>query len=606
MNEASGEFSASGGREAPIRVELSGVAASSGIGIGVAFVVDRRRVQIPRTKIEREQIEEETRRVQDALRAVRQQIEAIKGRLPHGEHRQILKAQQMMLRDPDLIERTETLIREELRCAEWAVSTVADEIHEMLDRADDAYFRERRSDIIFLSERVVLALIGENTPEIVPPPGSVVIAHDLSPADTAQLHRLQVAGIVTAAGGKTSHSAIMARSLQIPAVVGVAGVLGKVQSGEPVVVDGVRGVVIVRPAADEVVSREGERDRYNAFEERVQREHAFPAITQDGLRVVTRANLAITEDIELGSRYGAEGIGLFRSEYMYMNREALPTEEEHYRTAKAVIRRYTPYPVIVRTFDLGSDKPSKLVSFAKNEANPAMGLRSIRLALRERELFLEQLRGLLRAAVHGPLRIMLPLVSSIEELEDGLEAVEEAREQLEAAGMAYASEVPVGVMIETPAAALIADLLAARVDFMSIGTNDLIQYTLAVDRDNDDVDYLYQPLHPAILRLIRAVAEAGARADVPVSLCGEMAADPRYTWVLVGLGITELSMSPSAVPVIKHIIRGSQAAEMRALCEEVLASNSARDASALVVAAMRRRFPEHLRHGGGAASEGDD
>lgn len=594
------------GAPARTRAEKSGVAASSGIGIGPAYVVDRRHVHVPRARIERDLVDDEIKRFHDALRATRQQIEGIKGRLPHGEHRQILKAQQMMLRDPDMIARTETLIRDELRGAEWSVATVADEIHAMLDQADDAYFRERRTDIMFLSERVIQALLGDHWQEITPPAGSVVVAHDLSPADTAHLHRAQVAGIATAAGGKTSHSAIMARSLQIPAVVGVDGVLAEVQTGDLVVVDGMRGVVILRPDPGEVGGHESERDRYNAFEARVQREHAFPAVTQDGLRVMTRANLSLTEDVDLGLRYGAEGIGLYRSEYMYMNREALPSEEEHYRTAKAVLRRYAPYPVIFRTFDLGSDKPSKLIPFSKVEQNPAMGLRSLRLALRQRDIFLAQLRGLLRAALHGPLRIMLPLVGSLGELEAGLAAVEEAREHLASAGMAHATEVHVGVMIETPSAAIIADILATRVDFMSIGTNDLIQYALAVDRDNDDVDYLYQPLHPAILRMIKHVADAGKAADVPVSLCGEMAADPRYTWVLVGLGITELSMSPSAIPVIKHILRGSTAAEMRALAAEVLQTSDGRVADELVLAAMRARFPEHLRHGGGrSAVEGE-
>ncbi|MCA9658098.1 MAG: phosphoenolpyruvate--protein phosphotransferase [Myxococcales bacterium] len=596
------------GAPAQPRLVREGVPASSGIGIGRAYVVDRRRVHVPRTRIDKEAIEAEIGRFLEALRDTRQEIEVIKTRLPHGEHRAILKAQQMMLRDPDLIGRVEQLIAEELRCAEWALATATDEIHDMLDQADDEYFRERSSDITFLSEQVILALLGDNPEEITPPAGSVVVAYDLSPAETVQLHRCAVAGIVTAAGGKTSHSAIMARSLQIPAVVGVAGILGEVMSGEVVVVDGVRGAVIVRPDVDELGGHELERDEYNAFEQRIQREHAFPAITVDGRRVMTRANLSLSEDIDLGRRYGAEGIGLYRSEYMFMNRDALPTEEEHYLTAKTVIRRYSPYPVVFRTFDLGSDKPSKLLSFAKAEANPAMGLRSLRLALREREIFLAQLRGLLRASLHGPLHIMLPLVGSVEELEDGIAAVEEARDQLEAAGMAYASDFSLGVMIETPSAALIADLLASRVDFMSIGTNDLIQYTLAVDRDNDDVDYLYQPLHPAILRLIRSVAAAGAAHDVPVSLCGEMAADPRYTWVLVGLGIKELSMSPSALPVIKHIIRQSSAAEMDALTAAVLEARTAREADEIVLEVMRERFPEHLKHGGGRSAlvEEDD
>ncbi|HGG57491.1 MAG TPA: phosphoenolpyruvate--protein phosphotransferase, partial [Nannocystis exedens] len=503
--------------------------------------------------------------------------------------------------------RVEALIGEELYCAEWAVATATDEIHDVLDQADDEYFRERRSDIVFLAEQVIQTLLGDHPQGIEPPIGAVVVAHDLSPADTAHLHRCQVAGIVTAVGGKTSHSAIMARSLQIPAVVGVDEILSAVMSGDEVVVDGVHGAVIIRPEVGEISGHEFERERYNAFEQRILRDHAFPAITADGRRVMTRANLSPSEDLDLGVRYGADGVGLYRSEYMYMNRDSLPSEEEHYRVAKKVLRHYAPHPVVFRTFDLGSDKPSKLLGLSKGEANPAMGLRSLRLALRERETFLAQLRGLLRAALHGPLQIMLPLVGSLEELEAGLAAVDEAREQLENAGMAYASDPLIGVMIETPSAALIADLLAERVDFMSIGTNDLIQYTLAVDRENDDVDYLYQPLHPAILRLIQRIAKAGADHEVPVSLCGEMAADPRYTWVLLGLGISELSMSPSAVPVIKNIIRGSSAAEMDALTARVLETKTAREANQLVLEAMHARFPEHLQHGGGRDSvqEGD-
>jgi len=282
-----------------------------------------------------------------------------------------------------------------------------------------------------------------------------------------------------------------------------------------------------------------------------------------------------------------------------MDRDVPPSEEEHYRVAKAVLHKVAPYPVVFRTFDLGSDKPTKLLDFRERERNPAMGLRSLRLALREREMFLAQLRGLLRAAVHGPLRIMLPLVSGLTELRAAHEAVDEARSQLEDAGMAYAQDVPVGTMIEMPSAAIIADRMAAHVDFMSIGTNDLIQYTLAIDRDNDDVSYLYRPLHPAVLRLVHGVAEAGRQQGISVSLCGEMAADPRYTWVLVGLGVCELSMHPSAIPVIKNIIRSSEIQEMQALAQGVLAAPDVDEAERMVLAVMRERFPEHLEHGGG-------
>jgi len=586
-----------------LRVELGGAAASPGVGIGPAYVVDRRRVHVLHAHIEPGQVEAEIERLHEALRACRQQIEAVKSRLPHGEHRQILKAQQMMLRDPDLIGRTEALIRDELANAEWALTAVTDQILEVLGQADDSYFRERGSDLTFLTENVLQALLGEHGDEINPPPGSVVVAHDLSPADTARLHRCQVVGLVTGLGGRTSHSAIMARSLQIPAVVGVDDVLASVDAGDLVVVDGVRGRVVIRPEPGEVATAQAERDRHLAFEQKVRKEHAFPAISQDGLHVRVRANIAISEEIELAQRHGAEGIGLFRSEYMFMDRDSLPTEEEHYRMAKHVLRRCAPYPVVLRTFDLGGDKPARLIEM-EEERNPAMGMRSLRLALREREIFLAQLRGLLRAGVHGPLAIMLPLVGSVDELTAGLEAIEEARAQLAGAGVAHADDVDVGIMIETPAAALTADILAERVDFLSIGTNDLIQYTLAIDRENEAVSYLYQPLHPAILRLIKHVAEAAAKNDVPVSLCGEMAADPRYTWVLVGLGVGELSMHPSAIPVIKHIIRSSTSDEMKALAARAMAVDSSVEAEEIVLSAMRERFPEHLRHGGGQVEDG--
>jgi phosphotransferase system enzyme I (PtsI) len=583
------------------RKQLSGVAASAGVGIGGAYVVDRR-VHVPHTEIGAEAVDDEIARFREAMRTTQEQIEAIKARLPHGEHRQILKAEQMMLRDPDLTGQVESLIREELMGSEWAVTHAVDGIKQTLDQADDQYFRERRSDVAFLADRVVLNLQGDHPGEIQPPPGSVVVAHDLSPADTAQLARADVTGIVTGAGGRTSHSAIMARSLEIPAVIGVEGITSHVRSGDDIIVNGMDGVVIVRPSADELEHWTDERLRYEEFEDRIQRDHALQAISRDGIHVALRANVALEDEIGSALFHGAEGIGLYRTEYVYLNRDTPPTEEEHYRRAKAVLRKTAPHPVIFRTFDLGSDKPSKVFGFGDKEANPALGIRSLRLALREREAFYRQLRGLHRAALHGPLRIMLPLVSGLAELRTGLEAVAEARQQLEDAGMAYADDVPVGVMIELPSAALVADVLARHVDFLSIGTNDLIQYTLAIDRENDHVGYLYQPLHPAILKLIHQVTCAGAQAGIPVSLCGEMASDPRFTWVLCGLGVRELSMHPSAIPVIKSIIRESDTTEMMAVAAQCLNADDADEAERAVLPIMEARFPEHLRHGGGQGS----
>lgn len=578
---------------------LQGIAASPGVAIGPAYVVDRRERHVADREIERSEVDAEFERFEAALRQTLEQLEAVEARLPHGEHRQILAAQRMMLLDPDFAGRVTEIVREEQLGAECAVARVTDEIRDVLVEADAEHFRDRGSDIAFLAEQVLQNLQGEDPSPLAPPAGSIVIAHDLSPSDTAQIVRLDVVGIVTAVGGITGHSAIMARSMELPAVVGVHEIDAVVERGDMVVVDAIHGGILLRPSEAELEEWNETRARYDRFEDQVQREHGLPAMTQCGEHITLRANVALAEEVASSRFHGAEGVGLFRTEFMYMDRKEVPHEEEHYRHAKHVLRQMAPYPVLFRTFDLGSDKQSRLLTFHEHEANPAMGLRGLRLALKERDLFLAQLRGLLRAAVHGPLRIMLPLISGVSELKLGLAAVDEARAQLEDAGMAYAQDVPVGIMVEMPSAALVADKLARYVDFMSIGTNDLIQYTLAIDRENDDVAYLYRPLHPAIVRLIKQICEAGLAHDVPVSLCGELAADPRYTWVLVGLGVTELSMHPSAIPVIKNIIRSSDLADMKALADAVLEFEDVADAERKVLKLMRARFPEHLDHGGG-------
>lgn len=579
---------------------LRGIAVSSGIAIGPAYVVDRRKQHIETRDIERAETDDELAKFEAALAETQSQLKVIEGRLPHGEHRQILRAQQLMLEDPDLAGRVSEIVLEELIGAECALARVADEIREMLEQADAEHFRERSSDITLLADRVLVNLLGHEPQALRPPSGAVVIAHDLSPADTAEMVRSDVVGIVTAVGGLTGHSAIIARSMELPAVVGVDDVDLVVERGDTVVLDAIHGVVLLRPSEAQLEEWNEARRRYDEFEDHVQREHGLPAMTRCGQRVTLRANVAMTEEVASSRFHGAEGVGLYRTEFLYMGRNSAPSEEEHYRHAKDVLRQMAPYPVVFRTFDLGSDKQTALLDYdADAEANPAMGVRGLRLALTNREWFLSQLRGLLRAALHGPLRIMLPMVTSLPELKLALEAVDQARQQLEDDRLAYAQDVPVGIMVEVPSAALEAERLARYVDFMSIGTNDLIQYTLAIDRENDDVAYLYRPLQSAILQLIQRVSEAGRAAGIPVSLCGELAADPRYTWVLLGLGVTELSMHPSAIPVIKNIIRSSDYEDMVTLVREVLDLEDVDDAERLVLGKMRTRFPEHLDHGGG-------
>ncbi len=579
---------------------LRGIAVSSGIAIGPAYVVDRRKQHIEPRDIERAETDEEIARFEAALAETQSQLRVIEGRLPHGEHRQILRAQQLMLEDPDLAGRVSEIVLEELIGAECALARVADEIRDMLEQADAAHFRERSTDITLLAERVLVNLLGHEPQALRPPAGAVVIAHDLSPADTAEMVRSDIVGIVTSVGGLTGHSAIIARSMELPAVVGVDDVDLVVERGDMVVLDAIHGVVLLRPSDAALDEWNEARGRYDEFEDQVQREHGLPAMTRCGQRVTLRANVALTEEVASSRFHGAEGVGLYRTEFLYMGRDTAPSEEEHYRHAKKVLLKMAPYPVVFRTFDLGSDKQTSLLDYDSDaEANPAMGVRGLRLALMNREWFLSQIRGLLRAALHGPLRIMLPMVTSLPELKLALELVDQARQQLEDDRLAYAQDVPVGIMVEVPSAALEAERLARYVDFMSIGTNDLIQYTLAIDRENDDVAYLYRPLQSAILQLIQRVCEAGQAAGIPVSLCGELAADPRYTWVLLGLGVTELSMHPSAIPVIKNIIRSSDYDDMLSLVGEVLEVEDVDDAERLVLGRMRARFPEHLDHGGG-------
>lgn len=579
---------------------IRGRPASPGIGLGAAYVIERRDVQIPHARVPEHRIDHEVQRLLDAITAAKEHLQALRSRLGPKESRSILNAQQMMLTDPTLIARTEAKIREDRINAEWALVKVTDALQNAISVSDVEYLRERREDIIFIRRRLLRTLRGEHADEIEPPPGAVVVAHDLSPAETAQFSRTQVAGIVTEVGGPTSHSAIMARALGIPAVVGVesAGALVRdVNSGDAVIVDGTRGRLFLKPDAETTASYRKQAAEFEAFEEKFTVENALPTVAQGGLRISLRANLAFAEELDVAIVHGAEGVGLYRTEYMYMDRDTPPREEEHYRTAKGILARCAPHPVVFRTFDLGADKACHLFPRSEKEANPAMGMRSIRLSLRHRELFLCQLRGLLRAAVHGPARLLLPFISGIDELHEALAAIDEAREQLEDQGLPYEREVEVGVMVELPSAVMIADVLAQHVDFMSLGTNDLIQYALAIDRENEDVGYLYQPLHPGVLRMIHHVCQAGQAAKIPVSLCGEMASDPRYAWILVGLGVHELSVHPAAIPLLKNIIRASHEDEMREFAQRVLRTRSVQEARATVEEVMGQRFPEHLLHG---------
>jgi phosphotransferase system enzyme I (PtsI) len=520
----------------------------------------------------------------------------------------ILEAYVLMVADETLAESVRVQIETDRRCVEWAVSNAIEVIANRLAAVDDPYLRERSHDVEFVGDRLLRALGTDVDSGALPALSgpSIIIARDLSPADTAAMVDAPVVGFVTEMGTRTSHTSIMARALEIPAIVGVNDVLHRISAGDTVIVDGLRGTVVVRPTPEQLDEARGRADRHSALGKQLQASRHRASTTKDGVPITLRANVELPAEAILARDQGAEGIGLYRTEFVFMDRDVPPSEDEHYRHAKNVLRKLAPYPVVFRTFDLGADKRTRLIRYQDREHNPAMGLRSLRLALRERDMFRTQLCGLLRAAVHGPLRIMLPLVSGMAELRAALEVLAEAKTELSERRIAHAQDVPLGIMVEMPSAAIVADVLAKHVDFMSIGTNDLIQYTLAIDRENDDVNYLYEPLHPAIVRMIKMICDAGAKADVPVSLCGEMASDPRYTWVLVGLGLRELSMQASAIPVVKNIIRASSLDEMEALATAVLACETASEARRLVVQAIGQRFGEHLQHTAGLTPEERD
>ena len=575
-------------------LRLAGVGASPGIAMGVAHFLGGR-VEVQERRIFTDEVANELRRFEDAigrsdaqLRRIQQQIAEQEG---DGQEYRILEAHRMMLADVHLVEETRRIIGSDQVSAEWALRRALDQIQAVFARIEDAYFRERRSDIDMIGERILRNLLGMTPPghEGVPK-GAVVFAHDLSPADVTQLGRAGVSGFFTEGGGKTSHAALVARALGLPLVAGVQGFIKHIRTGMTVIVDGGRGEVILEPDF-EVQGRYADRAARDLVQtERLARSREAPAISLDGERVHLAANVELLEEIPISVELGADGIGLFRTEFLYLERSTLPTEEEQYQHALSALRAMDGRDVCFRTLDLGGDKlPTSVRIPAGN--NPALGLRSIRYSLWRRDVFKSQLRAFYRAAAVGPLRIMFPLISGVAELRTVRELCSGVCSELQRDGLEHNPEVPLGVMIETPSAAVVADLLVEECDFLSIGTNDLIQYALAADRQDEHVGYLYHPLHPAILRLVKMVTGAAKRAGKPVSMCGDMAGDPRFTWVLLGLGLRSLSMAPRQIPIVKSIVRATRMAFAEKLTEEILRLRTEDEVEELVNRVMKERFP---------------
>jgi phosphoenolpyruvate-protein phosphotransferase (PTS system enzyme I) len=567
-----------------------GVAVSAGIAIGRAYLIGRDTLKAPRHHIDGDDIDTEVARLKKALSAADKQLEKVKTKLASENESDyhIISAHQLMIHDEHLADAAVQYISKDLVCAEWALRKAVDDIAVVFDSIEDDYLRTRMSDVEFVFERVLRNLLGRDTGPLAPPPDAVVVAYDLSPADTSTLHKAAVAGLLTDAGGRTSHTAIIARAHEIPAVVGLENITEVVETDDLLIVDGAAGVVIVNPTATTVAQYREEQWRQVAAGAQLLSNRDLPAQTKCGqARVQLYANIDSPEELDDAVEYGAEGIGLVRTEYLYMTSEVLPDEETHLRNATSMLTQMAGRPATLRTFDLGADKLARFLEEAKlGEANPALGLRSIRLCLTElgKPLFRTQLRGLLRASVHGPLRIMFPMISGIAELRAAKAALEEVRSELRQEGVPFDEHIKVGIMIEMPSAAITADLLAKEADFFSIGTNDLIQYTMAVDRVNEFVSYLYEPLHPALLRLIGGVARAAKTGGISVTVCGEMAGDPMIAPVLLGLGIYEFSMSAVSIPEVKAVIRAMNLADAQALVQRVLELPTAEDVRVAVQA----------------------
>ncbi len=578
-----------------INKSIQGIGASPGIIIGKAYLVERSKVRLPQKGIPPDRVEEEVKRFLKALQDSRDQLIEIKERILDPEvrkHSFILDVHLMILDDQMLIQDTVDRIRKKKVNAEWAMDLTLEKLDMAFKAIDDEYLRERRSDLHYVSARIFRTLLGKKHDDITKIKGKViVVAHDLSPADTLQMNLKYVAGFITDIGGKVSHTAILARSLGIPAVVGLEVATSLINGGDLLIIDGETGEVVIN-ATEEISQPFVERKRrVRSMEREVLKYASLKAETRDGVQVRLQANIEMVEEISSAKMHGGEGIGLFRTEVLYLNRKDLPTEEEHFQTYRRLAEEVSPASATIRTLDIGGDK--FLPDYSKgNETNPAMGLRAIRFSIKETEIFKTQLRGILRASAYGKLRILLPMISGIEEIRQTKALLEEVRKGLVKAKVPFDRDIKIGAMIEIPSASVIADILAEEVNFFSIGTNDLIQYALAVDRINEHVSYLYEPLHPAVLRMIRGVVQSAHEAGIPVAICGEMAAEPAYVSLLLGLGLDEFSMNPVSIPKVKKMLRMLRFEETRSLVEKLFKFQTASEIERHVWKWMNERLPK--------------
>ncbi len=582
---------------------LTGVGASSGIAIGTAQVFSHRNLHLPNYRLtSAEQIEMEVARLDKGRDVVRNKLSASRDSLPPELRSQagILDAHLLILDDPLLVNKTRSHIRDRKLNAEQAIIKTIESVSALLENVADEYLRSRFSDVEMVGYSIISALLGEGAPTIPESlEGSILVVQDISPAEVARIAAGKVAGLATESGGHTSHTAIVAQALELPAVVGVKNLVANINNGDTLIIDGRTGHVIIRPDEDTLSFYRTRQKMEWSFNAEIVRCSHLKAVTLDDHPVSILGNLELVEELPAIISYGSEGIGLYRTEFLYMNRKTPPSESELFETYRRVVESTAPNPVTIRTLDLGYDKlpglPGDGSGPPPTELNQALGLRGIRYCLRNRALFKTQLRAILRASVYGEVRVMLPMISSLDELRQSRAILAEAERSLDLEGRPYTQRIPLGIMVEVPATIFVARELAEEAAFFSVGTNDLIQYSLAVDRSNPEVSEMYQPLHPAILRMIKTILEIGRETGTPVAVCGDMAAGEVTAPILVGLGAGTLSMPPAVIPKIKRLIRMATYEEMRAWANDAMGSRTASEASGRAARHVRRKFPELYR-----------
>jgi phosphotransferase system enzyme I (PtsI) len=582
-------------------IVLKGIPAAPGVAIGPAFLFGKEEFIVAPKKITDDKIAEEIARFEDALIKTRHEILEIQKKIAEemgSEHAEIFDAHLLVLEDRMLIEDVVSRIKKDKYCTEYIFSDVLKKYIRVFSDIEDEYLRERISDISDVGRRILRNLLGKKKrlgfDEI--PDKLVIVAFDLSPSDTASMHKKNIVAFVTDIGSKTSHTAIMAKSLEIPAVVGLETATQKIKNGDIVVVDGKTGSVIVNPKKETLEKYEIEKKKIIVQREKFLSVKDLASETKDGRKIEIAANIELPEEIPSVIEHGAAGIGLYRTEYFYMNRTDLPSEEEHYQAYRHVAQAVAPNAVIIRTLDLGGDKFISQLN-VPHDMHPFLGWRAIRFCLARPDIFKIQLRAILRASVHGKLKLMYPMISGIEELRQANKLLNESKEELKKQKIPFDDKIEVGVMIEVPSAAVTANILAKESDFFSIGTNDLIQYSLAVDRTNEKIAYLYEPAHPAVLRLIKNIIDAGHESGIWIGMCGEMTGDPQLVLVLLGLGLDEFSMPSLVIPQIKQLIRLLSYQEAKKIAEHVLTLSTAKEVEEYTGRELKRLVPQMFDEG---------